>query len=155
MEKKSKNSTWLKDAEYRIANRKWLGYSSNIARRILAAIRDKQEIDQSVNQEYLAKEIGVSAQYISKVIQGSENLSLKTIAKISDALGIELISFPEYRYSKNNTNNKSVNTEIDNYRPFTLSKNPVVIGDNLLTASITTAEKTSDQFSTVRDNKAA
>lgn len=100
MKKKLRNSNWLKDAEYRIKNRKWLGYSSNIARRILAGIRDKQETERDFSQKTVSEKIGVSEQYISKVAKGGENLSLKTIAKFSEALGMELIEFPEYRYSK-------------------------------------------------------
>jgi transcriptional regulator with XRE-family HTH domain len=99
MAKRIRDSKWIKDADYRIINKRWLKYSSNIARRILAGIKDKQDIDPTVNQDTLAADLGVTPQYISKVVKGKENLSLKTIAKISDALGVELILFPEYRYS--------------------------------------------------------
>ena len=54
-----------------------------------------------MNQKQLAKKIGVTHQQISKIGSGSQNLTLETIAKLSDALGVELISFPEYKYSSN------------------------------------------------------
>lgn len=34
----------------------------------------------------------VSPQYVNKIVKGKENLSLETIAKIEEALGISLIS---------------------------------------------------------------
>ena len=98
MDKKNdhiKKSAFITDADYRIKNKKWLRYSSNIARRILAKIEDNKEI----NQKILAGQLNVTPQYISKVVQGHENLSLETIAKLSEALGVELISFPQYKYS--------------------------------------------------------
>lgn len=93
---KFNQSKFISEAENRIKNKKWLRYSSNISRRILAAIEDNQEISRDV----LAEKMEVSMQYISKLVQGNENLSLQTIAKISEALGVELITFPEYKYSK-------------------------------------------------------
>ncbi len=87
-----KKSQFFKTAEYRVKNRKWLGYSSNISRRVLAAI---ENID-GMSQTKLAELLGVKIQYITKIVKGSENLSLKTIAKLSEALGRELIEFPKY-----------------------------------------------------------
>jgi transcriptional regulator with XRE-family HTH domain len=89
-------STFLAEAKYRQKNRKWLRYSSKIAGRALAAIEEKE----GLNQKTLAEQIGVTPQYVSKMLKGQENLSLETIAKLSEALGVELISFPEYKYSK-------------------------------------------------------
>lgn len=91
-----KISNWSRDAAWRRQNRKWLRYSGNIARRVLAAIEDKE----GMNQKKLAEQIGVSPQYMSKLLKGEQNLSLETIAKLSEAVGVELISFPEYKYSK-------------------------------------------------------
>lgn len=88
-----KKSTLMEKVRFRKRNRKWLGYSGNIALRILAALDDNE----TVNQKVLAEKIGVSPQYISKVVSGNENLTLETIAKISEALGVELISFPSFK----------------------------------------------------------
>jgi transcriptional regulator with XRE-family HTH domain len=87
-----RTSNYIKKASERIANRKWLKYSSNIARRISAAMEDI-----GINQIALADSMQVSAQYIIKVLSGTENLSLQTIAKLSDAVKVELISFPIYK----------------------------------------------------------
>lgn len=91
-----KPSGWHEKADYRIKNRKWLAYSSNIAFRILAAIDDNKDLSQTK----LAELLNVTPQYISKILKGHENLTLETIAKLSEALNVELISFPEYKYSR-------------------------------------------------------
>lgn len=86
---------WSAEAAERIKNRKWRGYSSQIARRMLAAIEETV----GMNQRKLAELASVSPQQISKIAKGGENLTLETIAKLSDILGKELITFPEYKYS--------------------------------------------------------
>lgn len=97
----NKNS-WSEDADFRLKNKKWLRYSSNIARRILAVIEDRDNFSQA----NLARLLDVSQQQISKIVKGHENLTLKTIAEIATALDTELITFPDYKYSKNKNNNK-------------------------------------------------
>jgi transcriptional regulator with XRE-family HTH domain len=94
--KKTKISRWSKEADYRIKNHKWLRYSGHIAMRVIAAMEEHPDM----NQSKLAKAIGVSPQYISKLLKGHQNLSLETISKISEALGVELIAFPEFKYSR-------------------------------------------------------
>jgi transcriptional regulator with XRE-family HTH domain len=93
---KGKKSSWSHEADFRIRNRKWLGYSSQVARRLLAAIDGTENMSQRV----LADKIDVSVQYINKVLKGQENLTLKTIAQLSEAVGQELISFPAYKLSR-------------------------------------------------------
>ncbi len=88
-------SKWKENAEYR-NNNKWLRYSSQIARRILSVIEENNDL----NQAKLAQALNVSPQQISKIVSGHENLTLETIHKLSMALGVELISFPEYKYNK-------------------------------------------------------
>ena len=87
-------SNYLQNAKFRIENKKWLSYSSNIALRVLAALEESEQM----TQKALAETIGVSPQYINKVLKGQENLSLQTIAKLSEALNIELITFPKFLF---------------------------------------------------------
>jgi transcriptional regulator with XRE-family HTH domain len=89
-------SNYLQNAQFRIENKKWLNYSSNIALRIIAAL-DQQA---NMTQKALAEKLEVSPQYINKILKGQENLSLATIAKISEVLNVELISFPNYLFDK-------------------------------------------------------
>jgi len=88
-------SKWKQNAAFRLENR-WLEYSSQIARRILAIIRDNEDL----NQSRLAEILNVTPQQITKIVKGQENLTLETIYKLSKALNVELITFPEYKYSK-------------------------------------------------------
>lgn len=89
------NAKWLEKAKWRKKNRKWLRYSNKIALRVLACIEDNP----GMNQGKLAEMLSVSKQQVNKIVQGKENLTLETIGKLSDALGFELITFPEFKYS--------------------------------------------------------
>jgi transcriptional regulator with XRE-family HTH domain len=89
-------SKYLQNAKFRIENKKWLSYSSNIALRVLAALEESEEM----TQKTLAEKVGVSPQYINKVLKGQENLSLQTIAKLSEALNMELITFPKFLFDQ-------------------------------------------------------
>lgn len=74
----------------------WLRvYSTHIARRVLAILRENKDL----NQGKLAESLNVSKQYINKMVKGQTNLTLETIYKLSKALNTELISFPQYEYS--------------------------------------------------------
>ena len=122
-------STWTLDADYRIKNRKWLRYSSNIARRVLAILSDNDKL----TQVELANKVGVTPQYISKLLQGRQNLTLSTIAKLSETLGEELISFPNYKYSTRYTG-MIVSSDFDKYIMIPISSiNNSVVFDSGLT----------------------
>jgi ribosome-binding protein aMBF1 (putative translation factor) len=84
-------SPLLKQAAWIEENDIWLERSALIALQILKRLREL-----AMTQKQLADLIGVSAQYINKVAQGRENLSLQTIGKIEKALGIILIDIPVY-----------------------------------------------------------
>jgi plasmid maintenance system antidote protein VapI len=85
------DTKWKAEAIYRRDN-KWLLHSAAIAARILYII----ENDEELNQTKLAEALSVSRQQISKILQGKENLTLETIDKLSQALGVQLITFPAY-----------------------------------------------------------
>ena len=44
-----------------------------------------------LTQKSVAERMGCSQQYISRVLKGTENLSIETIAKIESALGLEIL----------------------------------------------------------------
>lgn len=85
----TKDETWLEEAEWRQANADWLELSAAIAIKILRYLRTHQ-----ITQKELAEKLGLSPQYINKIVKGSENLTLETICKIQKALGIVLIQMP-------------------------------------------------------------
>ena len=82
---------WLERAKWYEENEEWLDKSARIAIKILHELRAKK-----ITQKELADAIGVTAQYINKVVKGGENLGLETICKIEKALGINLISVPQF-----------------------------------------------------------
>lgn len=91
----SPKSGWLGDAKFRIKNKIWLNYSSQIARRIMAAVEDIE----GLTKESLAKQVGINKEKLQRILSGHENLSLKLISKFSKALKVDLISFPDYKYN--------------------------------------------------------
>ena len=88
-------SNWIERSKQIIDNRDWIIKSSKIAVRILQEI-DSQKLTSDISQKMLADKMGVSPQYISKILKGQENLSLETVCKIENALGITLIEIPNY-----------------------------------------------------------
>ena len=79
-------SRWREEAEWRQANWGWLRYSQYIAIRMMSRMDEM-----NVTQADLAKKMGCSQQYISKILKGQENLSLESIWKIESVLGIDLV----------------------------------------------------------------
>ena len=84
--KGSTPSKWRENAQWRIDNKGWLRYSQHIAMMML----DKME-ESGLNQKSVANRMGCSQQYISKILKGTENLSIETIAKIEEALDLHIL----------------------------------------------------------------
>lgn len=64
----------------------WTQYSQCIA-----AIMSKRMAELGLTQRMLAEKMDCSQQYISNVLKGEKNMSLETICKIENALGIDII----------------------------------------------------------------
>lgn len=79
-------SRWRENAEWRMANREWLRYSQRIAMMML----DRME-ELGLNQKAVAERMGCSQQYVSRVLKGTENLSIETISKIEAALEMQIM----------------------------------------------------------------
>ena len=79
-------SAWRSEAEWRRKNKAWLRHSQGIAIKILSFM--KQE---SLTQSGFADLIGCSQQYVSKILKGTENMSLETLTKLEQVLGVPLI----------------------------------------------------------------
>ena len=79
-------SHWRKDAQWRRDNEYWLKYSRYITLQVMRAMDE-----QSVTQVELAKRMGCTQQYVSNLLKGSSNMTLETIARLENALNIELI----------------------------------------------------------------
>ncbi len=78
-------SKWLEEANWHDENESWPEKSAIIAFHIQRALRS-----QSISQTKFAEMIKVSPQYVSKILKGKENLTLKTIDSIEKCLGITL-----------------------------------------------------------------
>lgn len=68
-----------------MANKSWLRYSQRIAMMML----DRME-ELGLTQKLLAERMGCSQQYVSRVLKGTENLSIETIFKIESALELNI-----------------------------------------------------------------
>lgn len=79
-------SNWREEAEYRRKNSRWLRYSAMIALRVL----DRMD-EIGITQAGLAEKMGCTQQHISMLVKGKNNLTLETISKLEEALGIDII----------------------------------------------------------------
>lgn len=86
-----KDEKWLAEAKERQENEAWLDVSFAIALKILRWLREKK-----MTQKTLAEQLDYSPQYMSKILKGSENLTLETICKIEKVLHIKLIEVPVF-----------------------------------------------------------
>ena len=77
---------WKEKAQWRRENRRWLRYSGFIA---ISVMNRLDEL--GLTQKELAERMACSPQYVSKLLRGSENLTLDTISKLEECLGIDLI----------------------------------------------------------------
>ncbi len=76
----------LEKTKWMRENRSWLKKSQNIAMKVLDILEAK-----GWNKQDLAQRMSVSAQQVSKIVKGKENLTLATIAKLENALEVTLI----------------------------------------------------------------
>lgn len=83
-------SRFQENAEWRRENREWLKWSRNVA----LSLVDYMEIN-GINRNGLAERLGVTPQYVSKMLSGKVNFSFKSIAEIESKLNIRLLSIME------------------------------------------------------------
>ncbi|MFA8451648.1 MAG: transcriptional regulator [Bacteroidales bacterium] len=77
----SGESNWKESVVARQKNKDWLKHSRKIAIKIVRFLKEK-----NIKQKELAEMLGVSAQQVSKIVKGKENLTLETIANIEKVL---------------------------------------------------------------------
>lgn len=80
-------SKWREDAQWRRANRSWLRRSQAVAMKML----DKME-KMGWTQQQVAEKLGCTQQYVSRMVKGSENLTMDMLSKIEDNLDIRVFS---------------------------------------------------------------
>ena len=80
-------TNWRQKAEWRRANKQWLDYSRRIAVMVLNRLDEL-----NMSQKQLASSMGCSPQYVSKILKGSENLTLQTISTLEKVLEFNILS---------------------------------------------------------------
>ena len=86
LEQNEVKTKWRENAQWRRKNRRWLRYSGFIALTVM------NRLDQiGLSQKELAERMHCSPQYISKLLKGSENLTLETISKLEESLDLDLV----------------------------------------------------------------
>lgn len=76
-------SRFTEEAAWRKENASWLRWSRQLAVILIGYMQDN-----GLKRADLAARLGVSPQYVSKLLSGTENLSFKNVANIEDKLGI-------------------------------------------------------------------
>lgn len=79
-------STWRDEANWRRENKAWLRHSQRIAVKLLSFMKRE-----NLTQNAMAERMNCTQQYVSKILRGNENLTLETLSKLEDAMGIQLI----------------------------------------------------------------
>ncbi|MDE6135554.1 MAG: helix-turn-helix domain-containing protein [Muribaculaceae bacterium] len=80
-------SRFADEARWRKENAAWLRLSRQLAVTLMGYMQDR-----GMKRADLAACLGVSPQYASRLLSGTENLSLKSIAHIEDKLGISFLT---------------------------------------------------------------
>ena len=81
--KSEQPSTFTEDAKWRQENEVWLKWS----RRIALSIVDYMQAN-SLSRSDIANKLGVTPQYVSRILSGNTNFSFKSVAEIERKLGI-------------------------------------------------------------------
>lgn len=76
-------SRFAEEANWRKENAGWLRWSRQLATTLIGYMQDN-----GMKRADLASKLGVSPQYVSKLLSGTENLRFKSIANIEERLGI-------------------------------------------------------------------
>lgn len=76
-------SRFVEEATWRKENAGWLRLARQFAVILIGYMQDN-----GLKRADLAARLGVSPQYVSKLLSGTENLSFKSIANIEEKLGI-------------------------------------------------------------------
>lgn len=77
----------VQEVKIRLDMKDWAHYSQRIA-----AVMSKRMSELGMTQRMLAEKMECTQQYISNLLKGKKNISLETICKIENALGVEIIN---------------------------------------------------------------
>ncbi len=100
----------LESIRFRNTNKEWLRESKRIAFKILKTLKAK-----GMSQKELAEQMGVSPQYVNKLVKGKENFTLETLAKLQNTLNIPLLA-SYYEEQRDNSENKNHSVQMFSYK---------------------------------------
>lgn len=86
LKKHEVKTNWKENAQWRRENRRWLRYSGFIALTVMHRLEELK-----MSQKELAEKMKCSPQYVSKLLKGSENLTLDTLSKLEECLDLDLV----------------------------------------------------------------
>lgn len=81
------SSDWIEETAKQLAEQGARRHARKVALVVLEAL-DKE----GLTQQALADRMGVSRQQVTKIVKGKENLTFETVAKLENALKIEILS---------------------------------------------------------------
>jgi len=113
-----KDTETMKQNKLRIANRQWIRASQDVAFKVL------EKLDElGWSQKDLAHKMGVTPQYINKIVKGQENLTIETQMKIQTVLDIPILAsyYDEQEYA-----NEEVSETFTNTVPFENKEQPII-----------------------------
>jgi|SRR5690554_839492 len=111
-EASKQDNTWIERAKYRKENKAWLDISFAIAVKVMSALKANKAANVfPKTQKELAGAMVCSPQYVNKLLKGTENLQLETIAKIEQILNLVLIQVPEFQ--------TTIQVQVEQYRKHT------------------------------------
>ena len=79
-------SRFEEEARWRQENEIWLRMSRSVALTIVDYMQENH-----LTRAEMAKTLDVSPQYLSRILSGTENFSIKSVAKIEAALGVSCL----------------------------------------------------------------
>lgn len=82
----SKPSPFAEEAKWRQDNEVWLKWSQGIAMKIIDYMQEH-----NLSRTDIASRLGCSPQYVSKILSGHTNFSVKSIAEIEKCLNIQIM----------------------------------------------------------------
>ena len=83
-------SRFVEEANWRKENAGWLRWSRQLATTLIGYMQDN-----GLKRADLADRLGVSPQYVSRLLSGTENLSFKSITNIEEKLGISCMEISD------------------------------------------------------------
>ncbi|WP_276380717.1 helix-turn-helix transcriptional regulator [Flavobacterium sp. H4147] len=95
IEESTSEHSWKEEFQLQLENEESEDFFFELSLRIITRLEEL-----GWKKSKLAEELGVTKQYVSKLLRSKQNLGLETIFKIQKVLGVKLIEIPELNPKK-------------------------------------------------------